>query len=331
MSERGVVRFAAPALAGLELPSLTAAGSPEGPRLCLLAGVHGGEYSSIAAVRRLMRELDTTELAGTVVAVPIVNMTAFRARAAFVVPEDGKNLNRCFPGDPDGSFADVLAHHVFTELIAGSDYLVDLHGGDIPEALEPFSLYDESPVEATARSMAIAFGLPYVVRQARGGSPIAGTTSAAAAAAGIPGITAEAGGCGLLEADAVETHVRGLRNVLRRLGMLPGRARSAAAAVERRPLRLAAHERGRLVGGGSARGGEGGCGRRDRFDHRPLRRPGRGNRLPRGRRGAVRDDEPCGGGERPAAGSRRGRGAARRLRVRGARPPRQARPRSGAQ
>ncbi len=222
MSERGVVRFAAPALAGLELPSLTAAGSPEGPRLCLLAGVHGGEYSSIAAVRRLMRELDTTELAGTIVAVPIVNMTAFRARAAFVVPEDGKNLNRCFPGDPDGSFADVLAHHVFTELIARSDYLVDLHGGDIPEALEPFSLYDESPVEATARSMAIAFGLPYVVRQARGGSPIAGTTSAAAAAAGIPGITAEAGGCGLLEADAVETHVRGLRNVLRRLGMLPG-------------------------------------------------------------------------------------------------------------
>ena len=222
MSERGLVRFSAPALAGLELPSLTAAGSRDGPRLCLLAGVHGGEYSSIAAVRRVMRELDTAELAGTVVAVPIVNMTAFRARAAFVVPEDGKNLNRCFPGDPEGSFADVLAHHVFTELIAGSDYLVDLHGGDIPEALEPFSLYDESPVDATARSMAIAFGLPYVVRQARGESPIAGTTSAAAAAAGIPGITAEAGGRGLLEVDAVETHVRGLRNVLRRLAMLPG-------------------------------------------------------------------------------------------------------------
>jgi predicted deacylase len=209
-------------LGGLELHCITARGSRDGPRLCLLAGVHGSEYSSIAAARRTMRELETSELSGTVTCVPIVNMTAFRARAAFVVPEDGKNLNRCFPGRPDGSFAEALAHHLFSELIAGSDYLVDLHGGDIPEALEPFALYDESPVEETGRAMAIAFGFPYVVRQASGEGPIAGTTSASAAAAGIPAIIAEAGGCGLLEAVAVGSLVGGVRNVFRRLGMLPG-------------------------------------------------------------------------------------------------------------
>jgi uncharacterized protein len=220
--ELGVLRFDAPVLGGLELHCLTARGSRDGPRLCLLAGVHGAEYSPMAAARQTVRELDTRELSGTVTCVPVVNPTAFRARAAFVVPEDGKNLNRCFPGRSDGSFAEVLAHHVFTELIAGSDYLVDLHGGDLPEALEPFALYDESPVEETAHAMAIAFGFPYVVRQVSGEGPIAGTTSASAAAAGIPAITAEAGGCGLLEADAVELHVRGLRNVFRRLGMLPG-------------------------------------------------------------------------------------------------------------
>ena len=70
------------------------------------------------------------------------------------------------------------------------------------EALEPFALYDGSPVEETARAMAIAFGLPYVVRTEREGAPIGGTTSAAAADAGVAGITAEVGGCGLLEADA---------------------------------------------------------------------------------------------------------------------------------
>ena len=93
-----------------------------------------------------MNELDTSALSGRITAVPIVSMTSFRARTAFVVPEDGKNLNRCFPGSPDGTFSDVLAHHVFTELIAPSDVLIDLHGGDMVEALEPFTLYDESAV-----------------------------------------------------------------------------------------------------------------------------------------------------------------------------------------
>ena len=79
-----------------------------------------------------------------------------------MTPQDGKNLNRCFPGDPDGTCSDVLAHHVFEQLIRPSDALIDLHGGDMVEALEPFTLYDESPVDARAREMALAFGLPYV-------------------------------------------------------------------------------------------------------------------------------------------------------------------------
>ena len=87
-------------------------------------------------------------------------MTSFRARTAFVVPEDGKNLNRCFPGSPDGTLHDVLAHHVFDELIAPSDVLIDLHGGDMVEALEPFTLYDESPVAEEAQAIGDLFRLP---------------------------------------------------------------------------------------------------------------------------------------------------------------------------
>jgi predicted deacylase len=83
-------------------------------------------------------------------------------------------------------------------------------------------LHDESPVAEQARTMAVAYGLPYVVCREPDGTAIGGTTSAAAATAGIPGITPEAGGCGLLEEDAIEAHVRGLGNVLRVLGMLPG-------------------------------------------------------------------------------------------------------------
>ena len=112
MIERRPIRFEQEVLAELELPCFEANGGATAASLPL-AGIHGGEYSSIAAVVRFMNELDTSDL-GPDHAVPIVSMPSFRARTAFVVPEDGKNLNRCFPGSPDGKFSDVLAHHVFT-------------------------------------------------------------------------------------------------------------------------------------------------------------------------------------------------------------------------
>jgi predicted deacylase len=222
MIERRTIRFDHELLAELELPCFDAVGESDGPYLCLLAGIHGGEYSSIAAVVRFMNALDTSELSGRITAVPIVSMPSFRARTAFVMPQDGKNLNRCFPGTNDGTFSDVLARHVFDTLIAPSDFMLDLHGGDMVEALEPFSLYDESPVEEQARDLAIAFGLRYLVRSAPADAPISGTTSSAAAAAGVPAVIAEVGGCGLLEEDAVRMHLDGLGNALRHLRMLPG-------------------------------------------------------------------------------------------------------------
>jgi predicted deacylase len=229
MIERRTIRFDHALLAELELPCFEAVGKSDGPHLCLLGGIHGGEYSSIAAVVRFMNALDTSELRGRITAVPIVSMPSFRARTAFVMPQDGKNLNRCFPGSLDGTFSEVLARHVFDELIVPSDFMLDLHGGDMVEALEPFSLYDESAVEEQARGLAIAFGLPYVVRSAPSDAPIGGTTTGAAAAAGVPAVIAEVGGCGRLEEDAVRTHLDGIANALRHLEMLSGEVTPARA------------------------------------------------------------------------------------------------------
>jgi uncharacterized protein len=208
-------------LAGIEVPVVEAAGSGDGPKLTVIAGVHGCEYASMAAVRQWSAHLAGLDLSGSVRAVPVLNLPAFRARSPFVVPEDGKNLNRCFPGNPDGTLADRLAHATFTQLIAGSDALIDAHCGDLPEALEPFTLYEAGPAEDRALALALAYGLGYVIRQQPGpGQAVAGTTSEAAAAAGIPAITAEAGGCGLIEQAAIDLHVRGLDGVLRALGMI---------------------------------------------------------------------------------------------------------------
>ena len=221
MTERRMLRFDAPSLGDVALPVFEAQGTDDGPRVCLLAGIHGCEYSSIAALTRFMRDVDTAGLHGSIVAAPIVGMTSFRARSPFITPEDGKNLNRCFPGNPDGTFSEVLAHHVFEQLICSGDALIDLHGGDMVEALEPFTLYDESQVEDRSRAMAAAYGLRYVICTPAGDS-IGGTTSFAAAAVGIPAITPEVGGIGQLEQNAVSAHVAGLENTLRLLGSLDG-------------------------------------------------------------------------------------------------------------
>jgi len=219
-------------LAGLDVPVIELTGSGGGPRLTVLAGVHGCEYAPMAAVRRWTRSLAGRELRGSICAVPVLNLPAFRARSPFVLPDDGKNLNRCFPGDPAGTVADRLAHAAFTQLIEGSDALVDAHAGDMVEALEPFALYDAGTSEDRARELATAYGLGYVIRQEPGPDrAVGGTTSTAAAEIGIPAIIAEAGGCGMVERAAVDSHVRGLDGVLALLGMTAGPAPAGAAPV----------------------------------------------------------------------------------------------------
>jgi predicted deacylase len=181
----------------------------------------------MAGLRRWVAGLESRSFRGTVRAVPVVNLPAFWARSPFVVPEDGKNLNRSFPGAPDGTLTERMADAIYTTLIRGSDALVDMHAGDMVEALEPFALYDEGPAEAEARGMAAAYGVGYVLRNAAVAGPgftVNGSTSAVAAAAGIPAIIAEAGGCGLVEEAAVQAHVRGLDGVLGYLEMTPGAA-----------------------------------------------------------------------------------------------------------
>ncbi len=202
----------------------------EGPHLTVVAGVHGCEYTGMAAVMRLIGRLDPETLRGTVTAVPILNQPAFWSRSAFVVPADGKNLNRCFPGDPGGSYTDVLAHEIFTRIIAPSDYLLDLHAGDLPEALEPFCLYEESGVEDRARRLALAYGLGHVVRQSSATRTVGGSTSSAAADIGIPAIIAEVGANGICDEASVERHLRGVLAVCAELGMLDGEATATSAA-----------------------------------------------------------------------------------------------------
>lgn len=222
MSSAAVLRVdGAEGLVGSEVPYLELGSSDLGPTVSLMAGVHGCEYTSMLGLRRFLEGLDESSLRGRLLVIPIANLAAFHGRTPFVVPHDGLNLNRCFPGKADGSFTERLAYSIFESVIRQADYHLDLHAGDLVEALEPFTIYDVSSVQERSKELSFAYGLGYSIRTERSESPIAGTSSAAAAEAGIPSITAEAGGCGIVDEHSVGLHLTGITRVLSLLGVLP--------------------------------------------------------------------------------------------------------------
>jgi predicted deacylase len=88
--------------ATVRLPVAITHGAEPGPVLAVTAGIHGGEYVPMVAVRQFIRDLDPARMRGTVVACLQSSPVAFEQRSAFVNPLDGQNLNRSFPGDPAG-------------------------------------------------------------------------------------------------------------------------------------------------------------------------------------------------------------------------------------
>ena len=108
-------------------PVLIVNGAEEGPVLCLTAALHGDELNGIEIVRRVLYDLAPERLTGTVVGVPIVNLQGFRRSSRYLT--DRRDLNRYFPGNPDGSSASRIAYSFFTEVISHCDALVDLHTG----------------------------------------------------------------------------------------------------------------------------------------------------------------------------------------------------------
>ena len=230
-TQRHMIKLSGAALADDEpRPVISISGAKPGPTLFVNAGVHGGEYPAIEAVIRLSKTLDAKKISGTVLLMPCLNLPAFRTRTPFVCPVDGVNPNRVFPGDASGSYSEQMTHALIHEFVVHADAYIDLHGGDIPEALVPFAicrsetgLADQKARDVAARSkaMAMAFGLPYVLTISKPVQPSKGYSSyAGAAEKGIPAILAEAGGVGQMQEDQVELLVAGVRNVMQHLGMI---------------------------------------------------------------------------------------------------------------
>jgi predicted deacylase len=220
----------------LTIPVVVLRGREPGPTVVITAGVHGDEFEGPLAIGRLLRTIDPERMRGCLVAVPAVNRLAFRA-VSRTTPNDGGNLNRLFPGSPDGSITERIAHVLTEGVVRGADVLVDLHSGG--------SMHRFGPV-AGARPEFPTLGLETIrLAVAFGGLPVwripavPGVLSFEACRLGVPSIGVEVGGQAGATAADVEFEAEALRRVLVYAGLLEGvPVVSRDAAIEELPTPL---------------------------------------------------------------------------------------------
>lgn len=213
---------------GTRVPVTLVKGAAPGPTVAFVAGTHGSEVAPIVALHRVRRDLDPAKLRGTVILVHVANLPSYLRRTIYYSPVDGKNLNRVYPGKPDGTVSERIAYAITTEVIARADYLVDMHAGDGNESLRPYTYWNKLGLDARAdslgREMALAWGNPYiVVDTARPRDPAASVyTQNTAHVRGKPAITTESGYLGLPAEDMIQRNVDGVWRLLRYFHMVDG-------------------------------------------------------------------------------------------------------------
>ena len=185
-------------------------GAGDGPTLGLVAGIHGDEPLGVETVRRLVAELDPGSFAGELFVLPVANPYALQSLTRNT-PLDMNNLNRLFPGDPNGMLTEQLAHAIVEQVVPRCDYLVDLHSGGNLATVDYVYLHDDG-------GLAESFGCEILFR----GPSFAGSLGHHARSNGVPTVVSELGGGQQRNEHYVAKGIRGIRNVMKRLEMLPG-------------------------------------------------------------------------------------------------------------
>jgi predicted deacylase len=222
---------------GTRIPVTIVRGTAPGPTLALIGGTHGSEVAPILALHRVRNQLDPAVLRGTVLIVHVANLPSFLGRTIYYSPVDGKNLNRVYPGNPDGTVSERIAHVITTEIIDRADYLVDMHAGDGNESLRPYTYWNrlglDPRVDSVARELALAWGNTHIiVDTSRPRDPARSVyTQNTAHIRGKPALTTENGWLGEPHPGMIARNVEGVFRLLRYLRMLPGPVEQVDAPV----------------------------------------------------------------------------------------------------
>ncbi len=204
------------------LPATIIRGKDPGKTVLVTAGLHAGEYVGIQTLIELSKRLKPEKVKGQLVLVKVLNREDFEKRAGSISWEDGKNLNRVFPGKKDGTKMERLAAAITESLIRKADYYIDLHGGDDYEELTPYVYFAgvaKPEIVEASRKMAEQVDVPYMVQS---NVSTGGAYNYAASTFHIPAVLLERGCMGTWEREEVDSMRRDVRNILCSIGAYNG-------------------------------------------------------------------------------------------------------------
>ncbi|MBV1787823.1 N(2)-acetyl-L-2,4-diaminobutanoate deacetylase DoeB [Marinobacterium sp. D7] len=206
----------------------------EGPTALLSGGNHGDEYEGPTALFNFAARDRIDDIQGRIIIVPAMNYPAFQAGTR-VSPIDSLNLNRIFPGRPDGSVTEVIADYFSRTLVPMADYVLDIHSGGKTLDFLPFAashILDDKAQQQRCAAAARAFGAPYRLQMLE--IDAAGLYDTQVESCGKVFVTTELGGGGTTSPDTVRIAKRGVDNFLIHAGILDG----TVEAPERESLSL---------------------------------------------------------------------------------------------
>lgn len=217
---------------GSVMTPITVVRNGSGPTALLTGANHGDEYEGAVALFDLARSLTADRVAGRVIIVPAMNYPAFQAGTR-TSPIDRGNLNRSFPGRPDGTVTQKIADYFNRVLLPMADLVMDIHSGGKTLDFVPFAaahILPDKDQEARCFAAVAAFAAPYSMRMLE--IDAVGMYDTAAEEQGKIFVTTELGGGGTGRAETIAIAKRGVRNVLRHAGIL-----ADGQAVEKAPGR----------------------------------------------------------------------------------------------
>ncbi len=195
----------------ISLPVVVINGQFSGPRLWLSAAIHGDEINGVEIIRQILGKIKTKYLYGAIIAVPVVNVFGFIEQSRYL--PDRRDLNRSFPGSPQGSLASRLAHLFMTEIVNHSTHGIDLHTAAQPRINLP--QIRANLLDTETYRCAQAFGAPLMIHA----TTRDGSLRQAASKRGIPALLYEAGEACRFDPEGIEIGVKGILRVMDLLEM----------------------------------------------------------------------------------------------------------------
>jgi predicted deacylase len=198
----------------VRIPVTVINGPQAGPTVFLSAAIHGDELNGIEVVREVAQEWDHTDVNGTIVCLPVLNVQGFVAQERYL-PIYERDLNRAFPGNQNGTSSKRIAYTIYHNFIEPCDFGLDFHTSTRGRT-NMFHVRADMNNEAVAR-LARAFGTSLIIA----GDGSAGMLRREATEDDIPTITLEMGEAHRFERELIDYALGGVRSVFAEYGLYP--------------------------------------------------------------------------------------------------------------